>query len=142
MPQNKKGVSQQRNRKLKKDLHQIHLQVERNQAVSQTMEAAMKEKDAIIEELRASLTKQDDELKKHRAVALEYRESILQLQTKTEVLQNVASDKVDLMIQLEKENTTFKEELKVKEENIAKLVSGLSSFLYYIYLVLNTERKW
>ena len=108
MPQNKKGVSQQRNRKLKKDLHQIHLQVERNQAVSQTMEAAMKEKDAIIEELRASLTKQDDELKKHRAVALEYRESILQLQTKTEVLQNVASDKVDLMIQLEKENTTFR----------------------------------
>ena len=122
MPHGKKNVSQQGTRKLKKGLHQSRLEGEKNQAERQTMEAAMKEKDTLMEQLRARLTKRDEELKQVRDIALEFEGFIRILQTKKDEMQSVASDKVNLMFRLEKENSTFKREMKEKDECITAKV--------------------
>jgi len=123
MPQGKKGVHQQGKRKLKKNLHQSRQEGEKHQTELQSLQAAMKEKDSLVTELRASLTKRDQELN----VALEFKEIIGQVQTQNGELQNLACDKLKLMVELEDDNTTLKK-VMTKKDAISEL--KVNNFIY------------
>ena len=73
MPHSEKGTTQG-NRKPKKNLHQPRMKREIGQ---QSMEASMKEKDGLINELQATLTLRDDKLKKFREVVLDLNDVII-----------------------------------------------------------------
>ena len=119
MPQGKKSVPQQGNRKLKKNLHQSQLEGKKHQSEIRNMEVTMKEKDACIEELRASLTKREAELNQVREVALDFKEVVSELQTQNGKLQNMASDKLTLMVELEKNNSTLKKQEDIVKANVS-----------------------
>jgi len=124
MTQGKKGVHQQGNRKLKKNLHQSRQEGEKNQTELRSLQAAVKEKDGLVTELRASLTKRDKELKEVRDAALEFKEIIGLVQTQNGELQSLASDKLNLMVALEKDNEELKGAVTEKETIIETKVSN------------------